>query len=47
MVWICAGEVTVGEEPRGVVAADELEFFPVTHDDVAWVADVTGGGWGR
>ena len=32
MVWICACEVAVGEETRGVVAADKLEFFPVAHD---------------
>lgn len=32
VVWICSCEVAVGEQSAGVVAADELEFFPVAHD---------------
>jgi hypothetical protein len=32
VVWICACKVAVGEQAAGVVAADELEFFPVAHD---------------
>jgi len=31
VVGIRSREVAVGEQPAGVVAADELEFFPVAH----------------
>jgi hypothetical protein len=40
MIWIRASEMAVREQPAGVVAADELEFFPVAHD-VRWI----GGVW--
>jgi hypothetical protein len=32
VVRVCPCEVAVGEQPAGVMAADELEFFPVAHD---------------
>jgi hypothetical protein len=32
VVWVCPREVAVGEQAAGVVAADELELFPVAHD---------------
>ena len=33
VVRISAREVAVGEQPAGVMAADELELFPVAHGD--------------
>jgi len=32
--WVCPCEVAVGENAAGVVATDELEFFPVAHGDI-------------